>query len=227
MNYKPDTSPLVTNSQKINPMDSWHDRYLNLSKGIRNWQLAFFLIFILFTGSLIATYFISIKATFVPYIIEVEKNGKVNSIGKPLEQNYKVTEGQIKYFLRQFILNTRTISLDPVLYGKKYKEAFYFVSKQSKQKLGLLYEEDKVLEKLTAKETVSPEIISINKIAGTPNSYQIRWSETYFGKDGGIKGKKQYSGIYTLSSNPPQTEEALYRNPLGIIIEDFSQSIEI
>ncbi len=227
MNFKHETPFTVAGGKSVNPMDSWHDRYLNLAKGVRNWQIAFSVMFFLFGISLTVTYFVSTKATFVPYVIEVEKDGKVNSIGKPMEQSYKVTEGQVKYFLRQFILNTRTISLDPVLYGKKYKEAFYFVSKQSKQKLGVLYEEDDVIKKIKAKETVTPEITSIIKIAGTPNSYQIRWKETYFTKEGGVKGEKKLSGIYTISSNPPQTEEGLYRNPLGIIIEDFSLSEEL
>ena len=227
MNFKPESPPKGTQGKAMNPFDSWNDRYLNLAKGVRNWQLAFSSIFLLFSISLAVTYFVSIKATFIPYVIEVEKDGKVNSIGRPLEENYQVTEGQVKYFLRQFILNTRTISLDPVLYGKKYKEAFYFVSTQSRQKLGLLYEEDQVLKKLKEKETVSPVITSIIKIAGTPNSYQIRWTETYFNKEGGVKDNVKLSGIYTISSTPPETEEALYRNPLGIIIEDFSQSKEM
>lgn len=227
MNFKQETPFSVSQGNSINPLDSWHDRYLSLAKGVRNWQLAFFMMFILFGISLTVTYLISTKATFVPYVIEVEKDGKVNSIGKPMEQSYKVTEGQVKYFLRQFILNTRTISLDPVLYGKKYKEAFSFVSKQSKQKLGVLYEQDEVVKKINAKETVTPEITSIIKIAGTPNSYQVRWKETYFNKEGGIKWEERLSGIYTISSNPPQTEEGLYLNPLGIIIEDFSVSEEL
>ncbi|MGL5621192.1 type IV secretion system protein, partial [Cetobacterium sp.] len=69
-------------------------------------------------------------------------------------------------------------------------------------------------------------INSFTKISGTKNSYQVRWEEKIYDKNGKVVSKENLIGIFTLDKKQPKTLEEIDNNPLGIMVTDFSISKE-
>ena len=69
------------------------------------------------------------------------------------------------------------------------------------------------------------QIESINKVAGTNNSYQIRWVENVYNK-GTLIDSKRILGIFSIKIEQPRNLEELQQNPLGIKISDYHISNE-
>ncbi len=208
------------NKVELEP-NSFNDRYMKLSKAIKNWQCAFLSIFILFIISLGGIIKIGAKSHFVPYIVTVDNNGEIQNLVKPLEEEYEVTSLQEKSYLRKFLIDIRTISLDPVFFGKRYKEALRYTSSSTESKLKDMYVEDDISKKIKEKVTRTIEINSIVKVTGIDRTYKVTWNEKMF-QEGGKVGETKYEGIFSLKIVKPRTEKDLLINPLGITIEDIN-----
>lgn len=227
-NFKPDTSPKVQHGNSISPFEEWHDRYLKLSKNSYHWRITAFISFILLSLSLSLNFYQSTKSSIVPYLIEIDNiSGTAKPIGRLDEMKFNPSEVQIKYFLKEFVMNTRTLPLDAVLYSRKFKESNFFLNKVSQQKLNTYISQENIKEKFKNGKSVSITINSILPISGTTNSYQIRWEETLFDNTGSIEDRYKMSGIYTVTINPPTDENTILTNPIGLTITDFSQTHEI
>lgn len=205
---------------ELSPSSPWNDRYMKLAKTVKNWQLAFLSMLIMFSISLFVTLRISTKASFVPYIVEIKETGEVTNIVRPLESRYSISDIQYKHYLRQFLIKIRSIPLDPVLFSTEYKEALKYTGLEAKTKLRKIYMEDNINQKFKEKESRNIQINSIVKVPNT-NSFKVRWEETSY-KEGGISKRINQEGIFSLKSIPAKTEAELIINPLGITITDLS-----
>lgn len=205
---------------ELSPSNPWNDRYMKLSKSVKNWQLAFLSMLIMFSISLFVTLRISTKASFVPYIVEIKESGEVANTVRPLESRYNISDIQYKHYLRQFLIKIRSIPLDPVLFSTEYKEALKYTGLEAKTKLRKIYMEDNINQKFKEKESRNIQISSIVKVPNT-NSFKVRWEETSY-KEGGISKRINQEGIFSLKSIPAKTEAELIINPLGITITDLS-----
>ena len=83
-----------------------------------------------------------------------------------------------------------------------------------------------ILILLNENRTTTTKIISVNKITNTKDTYQIRWSEEIFGINGAVEETRNYTGVFTVDHAILKTEEQILKNPLGIVIKDFSISRE-
>lgn len=226
--FKPDNPHTLQHGNSKSPFDEWHDRYLKLSKSSYHWRMATFFSFTILAGSLGMNFYQASKISIVPYLIEVDTaTGITNPIGKVNEIKFNPNETQIKYFLKEFVMNTRALPLDPVLYSRKFKESNFFLNKVSQQKLNAYIAQENLKEKFKNGKSVSVIINSILPVTGTPNSYQIRWEETLYDSSGSIEDRYKMSGIYTIAISPPTDESMLMINPIGMTITDFSQTQEI
>uniref|UniRef100_UPI00260C0BFE VirB8/TrbF family protein n=1 Tax=uncultured Cetobacterium sp. TaxID=527638 RepID=UPI00260C0BFE len=71
--YKPDKNRKIQENGENNPFDSFHDNYFKLTKSIRNWQIAFFSMFIICLLSLAMAFKLATQSSIIPYIVEVNK----------------------------------------------------------------------------------------------------------------------------------------------------------
>lgn len=202
------------------------DNTVNQARVIHSWKMAFFVTFILMMMSISYSFYLASRSTLIPYIIEVDETGNAKGINPAYQIAYNPEEMSKEYFIRQLIYNARTITLDNVTNGTFYRENMYFLTPVAREKYHVYIQQDNLTEKIKEGITRQPTITSLNKIAGTKNSYQVRWTEEEFDSNGTSRGSKKMLGTFILSVSAPTSLEKAHFNPLGIMIEDFSITIE-
>jgi hypothetical protein len=157
----------------------------------------------------------------------VEKNtGAIVGTDIVTKNNMKVGEDEIKYFIQKFVLDVRTVPMDKKYYNDKIQEQSFYLTNASQEKLNNMVRNDGILTLISERRTSSAKIISVNKVTNTNNTYQVRWSEEIFGPNGEKNETRNYIGMFTVDYAVLNTEEEYLKNPLGIIIKDFSISRE-
>lgn len=199
---------------------------INQAKVLNTWKMAFFITFIMMMISISYSFYLASRSTLIPYIIEVDETGNAKGINPAYEVAYNPDELSKEYFIRQLIIKARTITLDNVTNGTFYRNNMYFLNQTAKEKYHVFIKQDNLTEKINEGITRQVTINSINKIAGTNNSYQARWTEDEFNSDGSLSNSKKMLGTFILKINQPTSLEKAHFNPLGIMIEDFSMTKE-
>lgn len=196
-------------------------------KHLYNWQrVAFLLIFTAISQGVVIGW-LATRGDLVPYVIERDMTtGQAIAVGPAAQKEYIPQEAETKYFLAKFIEYTRNIPLDPVVYRKQWNSAAAFLTAHSSDKINRLISEEGQAG-LIGMRTVMPKIISIQLMADTKNTYQVRWLEENFVIQGLSENTNVVmSGTFSVEYIRPKTEKELLVNPLGIHIKDFSWSRE-
>ena len=186
------------------------DFYSSMAARLHTWKLMSFLLLIL---------------TIIPYVIEVDETGNAKGINPAYQINYDPGEANIQYYLKEFVNNSRWLSSDTVLQGNFYQSAIAFLTTETKEKYNQIVKGENWTEMIKNGFTRDVQIESINKVAGTNNSYQIRWVENVYNK-GTLIDTKRILGIFSIKIEQPRNLEELQQNPLGIKISDYHISNE-
>lgn len=194
----------------------------NQAKALNSWKLAFFFTFLLAIISVSYSFYLAQRSTLIPYVIEVDETGNAKGINPVYQVAYNPEEMSKEYFIRELIYKSRTITLDNVLNGVFYKNNMYFLNPVAREKYHVFLKQDNLTEKIKEGITRQVTINSLNKIAGTNNSYQARWTEETFENTGASLGNQKMLGTFILKINQPTSLEKAHFNPLGIMIEDYT-----
>lgn len=202
------------------------DRYLDLVKANKNKQkvILSLMLIIVFLVTIIGI--VTFKNNEKVYIVEKNGNnytffGKVNDLTKSV---YKPDDKSLIYFLNDFIIKARALPTDLVLYKENQKGLGYFLTKKSIAKLDQSLENYKYSEMIEKEFAVDIEILSTLRL--TDQSFQVRWLEKIYDKNGKLKSDKVMVGALKYLLKEPKNKEMILKNPLGIVIEDLSISEE-
>ena len=177
------------------------DFYGDMAARLHSWKLISFIMLIL-------------------VIIEVDQTGNAKGINPAYQINYEPTEANIQYYLQNFVNKSRWISTDQVLQGNFYTESIAFLSKEMKEKFDEIVRGENWTEMIKNGFSRDVQIESINKVAGTKDSYQIRWKETVYQR-GNFVDSKKFLAIFSIKIEQPKNLTDLQQNPLGIKIVDY------
>ena len=172
------------------------------------------------------TYF-AIRTNIKVFLVQVDKTtGAPMEVNVLTKSNVKVGEKETKYFISKFILDVRTLPKDTAYYDNKLKENAFFLTQNSQKKLDAMIQETGTIQMLADKITTNVNIVSANKLTNTSNTYQVRWKEKQFSEIGMEIQDASYLGVFTVEYVNEKNEELVAKNPLGIIIKDFTISRE-
>ena len=215
----------VSEKKPVTPFDkaeaTWDDRDGHLRVQNLNWRRAvYFLIFTnLFQTAGIAI--VTNRSTIAPYVIEVDSTtGMAKNVGLVQAQGYVPKQAEIKYFLTEFIRNTRGVPLDPIVFRENWTRAYAYMTKGAAGKMNTLMQGKESPALKLGHITVQPTVVVI--VSMSDNSYQVRWTEEEFDVNTGQKKIVPMSGVFTIYLTQPKNEKELTVNPLGIYIADFS-----
>ena len=176
----------------------------------------------------VASVFTISTLSYKTYVVRVDNaTGAIETGGELKATNYTPQQAELKHFLMKFIMDTRTIPLDPVAFKNNWQNAEHFCSKDAYSKYTTLVGKEKPASKL-GKVTIQPEIKTMQLMPGTKNTYQVRWYEDEYslnGQNTNVK-RKNYVGLFQLEVKPPSKESELMINPLGMRIIDCNFTIE-
>ena len=74
------------------------------------------------------------------------------------------------------------------------------------------------------KETVQIDVQVVVPVSSS--TYQVRWIETSFSKEGKVIENRKMTGLFSIEIIPPKDEKEVLSNPLGLLIKDVSWSRE-
>lgn len=212
---------------KINNNEGGKDKYYELSVALNNWRkISTSLIFI---TALLVVGMIKISTTNKVETFVIEKNGNnysvVGNILDVSQTQKKASEEQIIYFLNEVITNTKNLTRDTSIYEKNYKKSLAYLSRAASMKIDNYLKAEQYTEKVKMGKTVELKFNTGSKI--NDSTYQLRWSQTTFKKNGEIESIENYNGLFTVAFKEIKSSKELYLNPLGLVITDISQQKEL
>lgn len=221
VNFKPSAAP-ATPYQKA--AEEWDNRIGSARKQAYNWRIMALSLCGLSFLLVIGLIYQSSKSTVTPYVVQVTREGVVQAVGPARNTNYTPGQPVIEYFLSQFIGKVRSIPMDPVVAKNQWLEAYSFLRQSAANTLNEIAQKEQPLSKIGL-ETVSVQVRSVVPLS--KDTYQVRWDETAYSKEGVSTGTKVMTGAFTLEIVPPNDEKQLKVNPLGLFIKQFSWSRDV
>lgn len=213
-------------SAQINPYlpensgrHEWNDRYDNLVKGRRHWQLAFTLVI---TVTVIQSFFmgrLALRSSVQPFVVETNQ-GMPYAV-KPVNAVSANDSRIVNYALNQFIMNVRSVVNDSEAEKNILTKVYAFSAKQTN---AFLYEYFTAHDpfKLAHQYTVSVQII--NSLPISKNTWQITWDESRRNVNSQqVMGKTRWLAQlhYELGAVNPHF---LTENPFGIYVTEITWS---
>lgn len=202
------------------------DKYYTLSVNANNWRKMSFSLMIIIV--FLAAALIKISLTTKVNTFVVEKNGSkysvLGEVSNIASTQTKVSDQEIIYFLNQVIDGVKGLPRNTEVYEKNYRKALAYLSRSAAKKIDNYLKTENYVKKVEDGKTVEISFNTGDKISN--NTYQIRWRQNTYTKEGEIESSINYSAIFTISFTEI-SEKQLYINPLGLIVVDFSQKEEM
>lgn len=202
------------------------DKYYTLSVNANNWRKMCFslMVVVVFLSAVLTKIALTKKVnTFI-----VEKSGNqytvVGDVSSVAEVQKKASEQEVIYFLNEVIDGIKGLPRNTEVYEKNYRKALSYLSRSAAKKIDNYLKEEDYVKKVQNGKTVEIAFNTGDKIS--ENTYQIRWRQTTYTKDGEVESNINYSAILTITFTDV-SEKTLYVNPLGLMIVDFSQKEEL
>ncbi len=219
--YKPEGIPL---SPYLKAKEIWDNRIGSARVQAYNWRLAFFAALGLCFMLVIGLIYQSAKSSVAPYIVEVGPGGELLAVSKAIQGNRGPNDPEIRYFLAKWIKDVRALPLDPILKKHSWISAYGSMRQKAALKMNEIVRKDDPMSKI-GEETISVTPAAIVKMSD--KTYQIRWTEDVFSKEGSPKQSYRMTGLVTIDFTQPTNEKEIMSNPLGLYISDFSWSKEL
>ncbi len=203
----------------------WNERYGSYVKAASGWRI------VGITGLLMAVIgfsyalFQSTQVKLVPYIVEVDQLGSAVSAGFPQQIEY-ADPRVIRATLGNFVSNFRSVTPDAVV-QKQYIDRTYALLRTSDpatQKVNDWFRANSPFERAKTM-TVSIEVSNI--VALSSQTYQVDWTEYQRDRQGKETGTQRFRGIASVTVTPPQDEEVIRLNPIGLYLKDFDWTAQL
>jgi type IV secretion system protein VirB5 len=201
----------------------WDDRMGGAIVQARNWRLATLLSLGLVLVSLVGTIYLGAQPKAVPHIVQVDKIGAPTYLG-PVGQSareYRPGDATIKYHLRRFVEQTRSISSDAEIVRKNWTDAYTLITANAANQLGAYAEHnDPIRRAQDARVTVDvAAIVQVSK-----ETWQADWEEKTWDKSGNQVGSVVWRGTFKIILRTPESEDQIATNPIGLYIDEFHWS---
>lgn len=203
----------------------WNERYGSYVKAAAAWRI------VGITGmalAVIATSYALYQSTqvkLVPYIIEVDKLGSAVTAGFPQQIEY-ADPRVVRATLAGFVSNFRSVSPDTTV-QKQYIDRTYAMLRTADpatEKVNAWFRANSPFNKART-ATVSIEVSNV--VALSNQSYQIDWAEIERDRRGKELSTRRFRGVATVVLTPPQDEQTIRRNPIGLYLRDFDWTAQL
>ncbi|MBZ9994099.1 conjugal transfer protein TrbF [Mesorhizobium sp. BH1-1-4] len=203
----------------------WNERYGSYVKAASAWRI------VGITGMTMAVIGFSYalyqasQVKLVPYIVEVDKLGAAAVAGYPQQIEY-ADPRVVRATLGGFITSFRSITPDAVV-QKQYIDRTYALLRTSDpatEKINSWFRGNSPFEKARS-ATVAIEVNNV--VALSNQSYQVDWTEFERDRKGKETATRRFRGIATVTLTPPQDEEIIRLNPIGLYLRDFDWTAQL
>jgi type IV secretory pathway TrbF-like protein len=198
----------------------WDARMGSAIVQAKNWRLAAFASLGLVFVALLGVIYLGSKPKAVPHIIEIDQLGNATYRGAVGSATYTPSESIIRYHLRRFIEDTRTISADQALLKRNWLDAYALVTRNGGNMLtAYVQKPENEPFRRSQEERVTVEVLAL--VAVSKDTWQIDWREKRWDRNGNPMGDVLWRGMLRILLQTPKTEESMVRNPIGLYIDEF------
>jgi type IV secretory pathway TrbF-like protein len=212
MNTGSDThNPYLANRQAHN------DRYTDLAKGKRNWQVIAGGLLLASIVSNVGTVYVAQQQKIVPYIVNVSEDASVSY--KELAASSVVDPRAIGLQLADFILKIRRLSTDATLLKQDSDKAFSMCLAPAQNYIRAYYAENPSIETLKHGPVYPRNIIVVPR---TERSWTASWDEEQQDTDGNRVGVRRWEALMEIALVLPTNRTEREAAPLGVWVERIS-----
>jgi len=201
----------------------WDTRMGSAVVQAKNWRLAAFASLCLVFVSLCGMIYLGVQPKAVPHIVQIDKMGSAAYVG-PIGQSareFRPSDAVLKYHLRRFLDDTRTVSSDVAVMRRSWVDAYTLVTQAGGNQLNAFVQQNDPFKR-AASERISVAVQAIVQLS--KDTWQADWRETAWDKGGAELGTTVWRGTFHVILRIPETEEALIANPIGLYVEEFHWS---
>ena len=155
-------------------------------------------------------------------MVEVEANGAVKAVG-PATGKFAGSDAQIAHQLADFIKNTRSVSIDPVIIRQNWLGAYDFATDQAAITLNTYARDHDPFAEVGIR-SVTVNVTSV--VRASDDSFDIRWRETTY-RNGAMQGSRDYTAVLSIIIKPPTDAATLHKNPLGLYVHGLNWSQDL
>ena len=200
----------------------WDERIGSARVQARNWRWMAFGCLALAMGLSGGVIWQAGRSTITPYVVEIDTLGETRAVG-PAIAAYEPTDAQIAYHLARFVENVRSLAIDPIVVRQNWLRAYDYATAQAANTLNEYARENDPFSRV-GQRTVTVEVTSVVRSSG--DSFDVRWREQSF-ENGTLAATTRYTAVLSIVLQPPRTEEALRKNPLGIYVHALNWSRDL
>lgn len=201
----------------------WDARMGGAIEHARNWRRAAFASTFVTLASVAGLVVLGAQPRAVPHIIEVDHlgaaayRGPVTSAGS----EYVPSEAVIKYHLRRFLEDTRTISADSAILKGNWLDAYRLVTPRGANMLSAFVQRpENDPFRRAEEERVTLELLSAVRVSS--ETWQLDWRETTFDKNGTPSDPPAiWRGMFHIVLRRPKDEDEMVHNPIGLYVDEF------
>jgi type IV secretion system protein VirB5 len=198
----------------------WDSRMGSVVVQAKNWRLATFASLGVTLVSVAGLIYVGARPKLVPHIVQIDSLGAARYMGPAAQSvsEYAPSDATLKYHLRRFLEDTRTLSSDSAVVRRNWLEAYALVTPRGANMLSA-YVSGSDPFKRAASERVTLEVAAM--LRASADSWQIDWRETSWDKAGAPSPAVVWRGMFRVLREIPKTEEAMAKNPIGLYVDEF------
>ena len=208
----------------------WNAHVGAVLSAARGWQIVAVVSLLIALVAAGGAIYVGAQSKFVPYVVEVDKLGQVQAV-KIADSASPADERIIHASLATWITCARMVTPDVALQRDAVFKVYALLGPQdpATAKMNEWYgqgDDESSPFKRAETEMVSVDIVSV--IPQSETTWRVDWTETSRTRDGAMKAPpSRMAALITIALVPATastTEEQIRKNPLGILIKDFSWS---
>lgn len=211
-----------TDNPYLNAKEEWLERYGSYISRAAQWRAVAFVGLSLLALSLAGNVMQARQVKIVPYIVEVDKLGKVSNVART-DQSMSTPRNLIQSEIADAIVNWRTVTADTELQKQMIKRLSHIITGSAKGVLKQWFEENSPYEIAKSGKLVHVEIKGL-PLPVSDTSYRVEWIETIRSHAGALLDQRSYEATATIQLQPPASDADIMTNPGGVYISALAAS---
>ena len=194
------------------------DRYMDLAKGKRNWQLTAFTTLGLLATVTLAYIQLASTARVTPYVVEVDALGRAKAFG-PAEQMEKATARLTASQLALFVRNLRSVYPDPLAQKEMIERAYAFAGESVEAWLNAYFAQPEHDPRLLGRRLTRR--VEVQSVLAVPESrsWKVTWVEVEAPRSSeSAEQRSAWEAYVMVEEVPPTSAAAVEANPLGLYV---------
>lgn len=201
-----------------------NDKHMNLAKAKYNWQVVAIASLGLLIFSVVGNIWQGVQSKYVPYLVQVDKLGGTVVVGPADQRNPADIKRILYHELGRFVENARTVVSDRAAQKILIDRVYAYLPNQSAARVMITdFYRTRDPFKLAETTTMGTEINNVLELS--KDTYQVEWTE----QTRSLRGEKtgmaiRWKAIITIDIKPPEREDQIRANPVGIYVMQINWS---